>query len=71
VITKVLVSVAIMLGAAVSAAIPASADPSPFSTLGCSCQAPGTQGTGTIVTDPITQGFQQGQSDLRAIRGQQ
>ncbi len=70
-IMKVLVSAAIALGAAVGVAAPASADPNPFSNLGCSCQAPGQQGTGPAVTDQINQGIQQGQSDLQSIRGQQ
>ncbi len=70
-ITKILVSGAIAVGAAVWVAAPASADPNPFSTLGCSCQAPAQQGAGPIVTDQVTQGFQHGISDLRAARGQQ
>jgi hypothetical protein len=42
VIKKVLFGAAIALTAAVGIATPASADPSPFGTLGCSCQPPAT-----------------------------
>ena len=70
-ITKVLVSAAIAFGAAVGVAAPAGADPNPFSTLGCSCQAPGTQGIGPIVTDQVHAGIHQGRADLQAIQGQQ
>ena len=70
-ITKVLVGAAIALGAAFGVAAPATADPNPFGTLGCSCQAPGTQGIGPTVTDQINTGIHQGQSDLRAALGQQ
>ena len=69
-ITKVLVSAAIALGAAVGVAAPASADTNPFSTLGCSCQAPGMQGIGPTVTDQVHQGIQQGRADLQASLGQ-
>jgi hypothetical protein len=71
VITKILVSAAIALGATVGVAAPASADPSPFSNLGCSCQAPGQQGTGPAVTEQMNQGIQAALTDLPGIRGQQ
>jgi hypothetical protein len=55
VIKKVLFGAAIALSAAAGFASPASADPSPFGTLGCSCQppvvAPGGQAPAMSPTD--------------------
>jgi hypothetical protein len=59
VITKFLIGGAIVLGAVIGAASPASADPSAFGTLSCSCHdvAPAN---GPGVTDKINRGIQQG-----------
>ncbi len=61
-IPKLLVGVAIALGAAGWAAASANADPSPFNTLSCSCQEPAPIGS-SIRADKINQGIQQGLSD--------
>jgi hypothetical protein len=42
VIKKALLAAAIAFSAAAGIAAPASADPSPFGTLGCNCQPPAT-----------------------------
>jgi hypothetical protein len=69
-ITKLLVSRAIVLGAAVGLAAPAGAAPNPFSNLGCSCQTPGPA-TSPVGTDQINQGIQDGlTTDLSPVRGQ-
>jgi hypothetical protein len=61
VITKVLFGAAIALGVAAGVAIPASADPSSFGTLGCSCKPPVVTSHGEApATDPISQGIQNG-----------
>lgn len=69
-IAKLLVGAAIVFGAAVGAAASASADPSPFSTLGCSCQDPAPAGS-TTLTDKIDRGIQQGLSVLPTTQVQQ
>jgi hypothetical protein len=68
--TKILVCAAITLVTALGVAAPASADPSVFGVLSCSCaetvsvdNAPGI--------DPIQQGLQTGLSDLRRVPAQQ
>lgn len=58
-IAKLLVGVAIALGAAGWAAASANADPSPFNTLSCSCQEPAPPGS-PVRADKINQGIQQG-----------
>ena len=58
-ITKVLVSGAIVLGAAVGLAAPAGADPNPFSNVSCSCQTPASV-TSLGVTDQLNQGIHDG-----------
>jgi hypothetical protein len=65
-IPKLLVGVALILGAAAGAAATANADPSPFSTLSCSCQETAPAGS-TTLTDKVDRGIQQGLSDLPAI----
>jgi hypothetical protein len=61
VIRKVLIGAAIALGAAAGSAAPASADPSPFGTLGCSCQPPAAVPGGQApATDQVIQGIQNG-----------
>ncbi|MFZ0226423.1 MAG: hypothetical protein WAL41_05640, partial [Mycobacterium sp.] len=62
---KVLLSAAITLGAAMAVATPASADPSPFGTLGCSCTRPGdVPHGGHAVKDQVNQGIQSGLGSL-------
>jgi hypothetical protein len=61
VITKVLFGAAIALGVAAGIATPASADPNPFGTLGCSCQPPVAAPHGKQpATDQMDQGIQNG-----------
>jgi hypothetical protein len=67
VITKVLFSAAIALGAAVGVATPASADPSLFGTLSCSCEA--VLDGGAAVTDQMNLGIQSGLAYLPGIPG--
>jgi hypothetical protein len=57
VITKLLVSAAIVLGAAVGLAAPAGAEENanPFSDLSCICETPGI---GPVLTDHISKGIQ-------------
>ena len=60
-ITKVLFGAAIALSAAAGVATPASADPSSFGTLGCSCQPPVVAPPGKApATDQVDQGIQNG-----------
>lgn len=59
-IKKALFGLAIALSAATGLAAPASADPSPFGTLGCSCQPPATVPGNAPVTDPMDRGIQNG-----------
>ena len=67
-ITKLLFSAAIGLCAAVSVATPASADPSSFGTLSCSCDKTVTvPDGGAAVMDQISQGIQSGLAYLRGI----
>ena len=58
-IARLLVGVVIALGASGWAAATANADPSPFSTLSCSCQEPAPAGSADFA-DGIEQGIQQG-----------
>jgi hypothetical protein len=60
-IARILLSIAIALGAAVMGAPPTGADPSPFNTLSCDCPqqtAPGSQAR----RDRINQGLRAGTS---------
>ena len=60
-IRNILFGAAIALAAAVSVATPASADPSPFGTLGCSCQPPVVAPGGKApATNQMDQGIQNG-----------
>jgi hypothetical protein len=68
--TKVLVSAAIAVSAAVGVAAPASADPSVFGDLSCSCPQTISK-SGVSVTDQIDRGIRQGETDLQGIHGQQ
>jgi hypothetical protein len=58
VITRVLVSAAVLVGPAVVAAAPAGADPSPFSTLHSSCNDTAPAGR-----DALLQGIRRGIAD--------
>jgi hypothetical protein len=64
VITKVLFSAAIALGAAVGVASPASADPSAFGVLNCSCEQVVPDGV-TAVPDLTNLGIQNGLAYLQ------
>ena len=60
-IRQILLAGAIAFSAAVGIAAPASADPSPFGTLGCSCQPPATApGDKTPAMNPTDLGIQNG-----------
>jgi hypothetical protein len=70
VITKVLFSAAVALSASLGVATPASADPSSFGALSCSCESGVTASDdGPTVTDQINEGIQSGLSDLRGMPG--
>jgi hypothetical protein len=64
-ITKVVVSAAITLGASLAAATPAGADPSSFGALGCSCTQPADAPHGKpAVKDQVSRGIQSGLGSL-------
>lgn len=63
-ITKVFVSAAIALAAAVGVAAPAGADPTLFGVLSCGCQEPAPSDS-AIFSDHVKQGIQQGLTDPR------
>jgi hypothetical protein len=69
VITKVLFSGAIAVVAAVGAATAASADPSLFHVLSCSCEQPATVVDGGAAVDQTNLGIQNGLAYLQAIPG--
>jgi hypothetical protein len=67
-ITKMLVSAAIVLGSLVAGAAPASADPNqsdsnpnPFGSLGCNCRETAPPGSPALTAE-INRGIQQGHS---------
>ena len=76
-ITKTLISAAIVVGSCVAGAAPASADPNPastgsnpFSALSCDCQTPASV-TSPDVTDQINRGIHDAlTTDLPAVQGQ-
>jgi hypothetical protein len=70
VFTKVLLSAAIVLGAALGMATPAVADPSVFGTLSCSCedQVTGAEG-GPTLADQVNAGIASALVDLQGISG--
>jgi len=70
VITKVLFGAAVALSVFAEVATPASADPSAFGALSCSC-AGGVSAAvgGPTVTDQMNEGIQSGLSDLQGISG--
>ncbi|UXA08184.1 hypothetical protein KXD96_08845 [Mycobacterium sp. SMC-2] len=63
-IPRLLVGVALALGAAGWPAATANADPSPFSTLSCSCEETAPAGS----TDMVDWGIRQGLYDLPVTR---
>jgi hypothetical protein len=70
VITKVLFGAAVALSVAAGVATPASADPSAFGTLSCSCGGGVSAAVGgPTVTDQMNEGIQSGLSDLQGISG--
>jgi hypothetical protein len=70
VITKVLFGAAVALTVTAGVATPASADPSSFSTLSCSCGSGVSAAVGgPSVTDQMNEGIQSGLSDLQGISG--
>ena len=65
-ITKVLFSAAIALGAAVAVATPANADPSAFRVLNCSCEQAVPDGVAAVTfTDQTDLGIQNGEAYLQ------
>jgi hypothetical protein len=70
VVSRILVSVAVAVVAAVVIAQPASADPNLFRDLDCSCPQTFLDGSPAFINQ-VTRGIQQGQSDVQAFRGQQ
>jgi hypothetical protein len=67
VIKKILFGAAIAFAAAAGVATPASADPNPFGTLGCSCTPPVAAPDGKApVTDQMDQGIKNGLGYLKA-----
>jgi hypothetical protein len=67
VITRILFGAAIALAAAAGVATPASADPSPFGTLGCTCTSPAAAPDSKApVKDQLNQGIKNGLGYLQA-----
>lgn len=65
-ITKILVSGAVVLGASVGLAAPAGADPSVFNDLSCICPET-VSNTGPSVTDQMKRGIQAGLAGVDAV----
>ncbi len=68
-IMKALATGAIAALVGVGVAVPALADPTTFNNIACSCQTPAPQ-AGPSIQDQISQGIQQGLSDLNSGAGQ-
>ncbi|HME76094.1 MAG TPA: hypothetical protein VKI00_10710 [Mycobacterium sp.] len=68
-IIKALATGAIAALVGLGLAAPALADPTTFNNIACSCQAPAPQ-AGPSIQDQISQGIQQGLSDLKSGPGQ-
>jgi hypothetical protein len=66
--SKILIGIAICVGAGVVGSATAGADPSVFSALSCSCQRAAPTGS-PARQDAIARGIQQGLSDLPAVSG--
>lgn len=69
-VSKILVSAALAVGAAVAIAAPAGADPSVFNDLSCSCPQTVSNG-GSSVADQIDRGIQSGLAGGNVVRAQQ
>jgi hypothetical protein len=69
-VSKILVSAALAVGTAVAIAVPASADPSVFNDLSCSCPQTVSNG-GSSVADQINRGIQSGLAGGNVARAQQ
>ena len=69
-VPKILVSVALAVGAAVAVAAPASADPSVFNDLSCSCQQTVSNG-GPSVIDQINRGIRAGLTGQDSVEAQE
>jgi hypothetical protein len=69
VVSKILASAALAVGAAVAIAPPASADPSVFNDLSCSC--PQTVSNGGSVADQINRGILAGLAGGPVVETQQ
>jgi hypothetical protein len=69
-VSKILVSAALAVGAAVAIAAPAGADPSVFNDLSCSCPQTVSNG-GSSVDDQINRGIQSGLAGGNVSRAQQ
>jgi len=67
---RMLASAAILFGALAVTTVPASADPSPFGALGCSCDSvAGIVPGSPDVRDQVDQGIQNGLASLHRTRG--
>ncbi|OBH85286.1 hypothetical protein A5679_01520 [Mycobacterium scrofulaceum] len=66
-IPRLLVGVALALGAAGGTAAIAHADPSPFNTLSCSCEETAPADSAAL-SDKIVRGIQHGLADLPAAQ---
>ena len=70
-ISRILVSATLAVGASVVIAAPASADPpNPFGDLGCSCRQTVPEGSPAAI-DQMKQGIHAALTNLQGIRGQQ
>ena len=65
-ITKILFSAAVVLGAALGLAAPAGADPSAFNDLSCSCPET-VSDNGPSATDQIQRGIQAGLAGVGSV----
>jgi hypothetical protein len=66
VITKTLLSCAVVLGAALASPAPAGADPSAFNDLSCSCPQTVSNGASSVI-DQIKRGIQAGLTGRDAV----
>ncbi|OIN78119.1 hypothetical protein [Mycobacterium malmoense] len=66
-VSKILVGAAAAVGAAVTAAAPAGADPSVFGVLSCSCRETAPANSPAL-TENLNRGIQQGLSDPAVSR---
>jgi len=69
-VSKILVSATLAVGAAVAVAAPAGADPSVFNDLSCNCPETISNG-GSSVADQIDRGIQSGLAGGNLARAQQ